>query len=257
MSSALAALRPTACRQALGAVLGLGAALLAATTFAQAPDAAPFDALLRAHVKQGQVSYAGFQESAAFKSYVADLGRPAKLGDRDASLAYHINAYNAFSIQGILDGLSPTTMIGRLRYFRLQAWPLDGRRISLHDLEHEVLRPLREPRIHFAIVCASRSCPLLRSEAYTAARLEAQLDDQARAFVNDASRNRFDKATRTAHLSEIFKWFDEDFRGAGSVQRYVARYVADPDVARELAQDGWRIEWIDYDWTLNGTPPRP
>lgn len=257
MTSARPAVRSTARRLALRAGLALGAAGFASGALAQAPDAAPFDALLRAHVRQGQVIYAGFQDSPAFRTYVADLGRPARLDARDTSLAYHLNAYNAFAIQSILDGLSPTTMVGRLRYFRLQAWPLDGRRISLHDLEHEVLRPLREPRIHFAIVCASRSCPLLRSEAYAAAKLDAQLDDQARAFVNDRFRNRFDKATRTAHLSEIFKWFDEDFRAAGSVQRYVARYVDDPDVARELAQDAWRIEWIDYDWTLNGTPPRP
>lgn len=257
MAFASPAVRATARRLALDAVLALGAALCASGALAQAPDAAPFDALLRTHVKQGQVSYAGFQDSAAFRTYVADLGRPARLDGRDASLAYHLNAYNAFAIQAILDGLSPTTMVGRLRYFRLQAWPLDGRRISLHDLEHEVLRPLREPRVHFAIVCASRSCPPLRPEAYTAAKLDAQLDDQARAFVNDRFRNRFDKATRTAHLSEIFKWFDEDFRAAGSVQRYVARYVDDPEVARELAQDAWQVAWIDYDWTLNGTPPRP
>jgi len=147
-------------------------------------------------------------------------------------------------------------VLGRLRYFKLQDWALDGRRISLEDLEQRVLRPLREPRIHFAIVCASRSCPVLRPEAYTAAKLEAQLDDQARTFVNDPSRNRFDKGTKTAHLSEIFKWFDEDFRGAGSVQRYLARYVADPDVARDLANDAYTIAWIDYDWALNGTPPR-
>ncbi len=70
-------------------------------------------------------------------------------------------------------------------------------------------------------------------------------------------RNRFDPATRTAHLSEIFKWFDEDFKAsAGSVQKYIARYVADPQIAQGLAADGYRIEWIDYDWNLNGTPPK-
>ena len=97
---------------------------------------------------------------------------------------------------------------------------------------------------------------MLREEAFVAERLDAQLDEQARAFVNDPLRNRFDKATRTAHLSEIFKWFAEDFEGpAGSVQKYVARYVADPEVARALANDGYKVEWIDYDWTLNGTLP--
>jgi hypothetical protein len=223
---------------------------------AQGIDHAPFDALLRANVSKGLVNYPGFQDSAPFKAYVADLAKDVSLPNKSEQLAYNINAYNAFAIQGILDGLSPSSTLGRLRYFKLQEWPLAGRKISLYDLEHKVLRPLGDPRIHFAIICASRSCPFLRPEAYTAAKLDAQLDDQARAFVNDPFRNRFDKAAKTAYLSEIFKWFEEDFQGAGSVQKYVARYVADPEVAKGLAQDAYRIQYIDYDWNLNGAPPR-
>ena len=236
--------------------LGIALLLAAAPAFAQGIDHAPFDALLRANVAKGVVNYPGFQDAAAFKAYVADLAKPAKLAGKSDVLAYNINAYNALAIQGILDGLSPSTTLGRLRYFKVQDWPLDARKISLHDLEHKVLRPLGDPRIHFAIICASRSCPFLRSEAYTAAKLDAQLDEQARQFVNDPFRNRFDRAAKTAHLSEIFKWFEEDFQGPGSVQKYLARYVADPEVAKELAQDGYKVQWIDYDWTLNGTPPR-
>lgn len=228
----------------------------AAAPVAQAIDHAPFDALLRANVKNGVVNYPGFQDNAAFKDYLAELAKPAKHAGRADELAYYINAYNALAIQGILDGLSPSSFLGRARYFKVQEWPLDGRKITLYDLEHKILRLKDEPRMHFAIICASKSCPFLRSEAYTAAKLDAQLDEQARQFVNDAFRNRYDKAARTAHLSEIFKWFDEDFRGAGSVQKYIAKYVADPEVAKALAQDGYRVEWIDYDWNLNGTPPR-
>lgn len=240
-----------------GVAIGLAFLLLAGLAFGQASDPRPFDALLRANVREGIVNYPGFQEEAGFRTYVADLGKPATLSGRADLLAHYINAYNALAIAGILEGLSPSTLLGRTRYFRLKEWPLSGRGVSLHDLEHAVLRPLGEPRIHFAIVCASKSCPFLRSEAYAAARLDAQLDAQARQFVNDPFRNRFDKATRTAYLSEIFKWFDEDFRAAaGSTQKYVARYVADPEVARGLDADGYRVEWIGYDWTLNGTPPR-
>jgi Protein of unknown function, DUF547 len=223
---------------------------------AQTPEMGAFDALLRANVKAGHVNYPGFQDASGLKSYLAELAKPAKLDSKAEQLAYNINAYNAFAIQGILDGLSPSTFIGRQRYFKLQEWPLAGKRISLHDLEHAVLRPLGDPRMHFAIICASKSCPFLRSEVYTATKLDAQLDEQARQFVSDPSRNRFDKATKTAHLSEIFKWFDEDFRGAGSVQKYIAKYVDDAEVARMLANDGFRVEWIPYDWNLNGTPPR-
>jgi len=237
--------------------MALSIALFAfAAAFAQGIDHAPFDALLRANVAKGLVNYPGFQDNAPFKAYVADLAKGVPLPGKADQLAYNINAYNALAIQGILDGLSPSSTLGRVRYFKLQDWPLNGRKISLYDLEHKVLRPLGDPRIHFAIICASRSCPFLRPEAYTAAKLDAQLDDQARAFVNDPFRNRFDKATKTAQLSEIFKWYEEDFQGAGSVQKFIARYVADADVAKDLAQDGYKVQYIDYDWNLNGTPPR-
>ncbi len=250
--------RPSILHRVVGALLALlAAAALCAPARGAGVDPAPFDALLRAHVRAGQVDYPAFQDAPSFRAYVASLAPAVQLAGRSEELAFYINAYNALAIAGILDGLSPSTALGRQRFFRFRDWPLAGRSISLHDLEHRVLRPLGEPRIHFAIICASRSCPFLRSEAYVAARLDAQLDSQARAFVNDRFRNRFDKATKTAHLSEIFKWFDEDFRAAGSVQKYIARYVDDADVARELAADAYRIEWIAYDWGLNGTPPRP
>ena len=240
-----------------GVAIGLAFLLLAGRAFGQAPDPRAFDALLRASVRDGLVNYPAFQDNAGFRAYVEDLGKPARFSGKADELAHYINAYNALAIAGILEGLSPSTLLGRARYFKFKEWPLSGRDITLYDLEHKVIRPLGEPRIHFAIVCASKSCPSLRSEAYAAASLDAQLDGQARQFVNDRLRNRFDKVTRTAHLSEIFKWFDEDFRtAAGSTQKYVARYVADPEVAQAMAADGYRIEWIGYDWRLNGTPPR-
>jgi hypothetical protein len=128
-----------------------------------------------------------------------------------------------------------------------------GEEITLWDLEHERLRPLGEPRIHFALVCASASCPKLPSEAYAPVRLGAQLDRDARAFVNDPSRNRFDAQAGEARLSAIFEWYAEDFEAAaGSVHAYVAGYVADPELARGLGAGQWRIEYQDYDWSLNG-----
>ncbi|MBA3775023.1 MAG: DUF547 domain-containing protein [Betaproteobacteria bacterium] len=240
-------------------VTGIGLALLfaAGTSLAQGIDHAPFDALLRANVKNGVVNYSGFQNNAAFKQYVESLSKPAKLETKADQIAYYSNAYNALAIQGILDGLSPSSFLGRARYFKTKEWPLNGRNITLYDLEHKILRPLGDPRVHFAIICASKSCPFLRSEVYSAAKLEGQLDEQAKQFINDPFRNRFDKATKTAHLSEIFKWFDEDFSGpAGSAQKYIAKYVADQDAAKGLAGGSYLTEWIPYDWSLNGTPPK-
>ena len=237
----------------------LGAALLALATLAaaQGSSTAAFDALLKSSVRDGVVDYPAFQDSAGFRAAVASYALPGAPEARGDKLAYAINAYNALAIAGILEGLSPSSLVGRTRYFKLKEWPFDGATITLDALEHKVLRPMGEPRIHFAIVCASKSCPPLRSEVYTPAKLDAQLDDQARRFVNDRSRNRFDAAARTARLSPIFDWFDADFKAAaGSTQKFLARYVADPAAAKLLAEDGFKIEWMTYDWSLNGTPPR-
>ncbi len=252
-----AAGKPNPVVQGFFALFVLAFSLQFSTAGAQGIDHAPFDALLRANVRNGQVNYPGFQDSPAFRDYVQALARPVRLDTKADMLAYYINAYNALAIAGIVEGLSPSTFLGRARFFKFKDWALNGQSINLYDLEHKIIRPLGEPRIHFAIICASKSCPFLRSEAYAPARLDSQLEEQARQFVNDSFRNRFDKVQRVASLSEIFKWFDEDFRGpAGSVQKYVARYVADPEVARALAADAWQVDWIDYDWSLNGTPPR-
>jgi len=239
--------------------VALGLVLLATVGVALAEPAppTPYDALLKANVRDGVVNYPGFEGNPAFRAYLDALGRPGAPAGRGERLAHYINAYNALAIEGILEGLSPSTLFGRVRYFKFKDWPLDGRAINLYDLEHKVIRPLNEPRIHFAIVCASKSCPPLRSEAYATAAIDAQLDDQARRFVNDPSRNRFDAAARVAHLSEIFSWFDDDFRAAaGSTQRFIARYVADSAVARGLAEDAFKVEFVPYDWNLNGIAPR-
>jgi len=237
--------------------LALGMLLFCATSglLAQPLDHAPFDALLRANVRNGVVNYPGFQNNVAFRNYIDALAASRTFAGKNDELAYYINAYNALAIEGILQGLSPASLLGRARYFKFKEWPVNGKSITLYDLEHKIIRPLGEPRIHFAIICASKSCPFLRPEAFAATKIDQQLDEQARQFVNDTFRNRFDAKTRTAHLSEIFNWFDEDFKGAGSTQRYIARYASDPDVARGLAADEYKIQWIDYDWNLNGTPP--
>jgi hypothetical protein len=219
-----------------------------------------FDEVLQAHVKDGVVDYPAVAKDARFAAYLEQLDRvdPNALPDRRHRLAFWINAYNAFAIKGILDGYSPLTTIGRYRYFIGRSYRVGGETINLFDLEKKLLIPdFREPRIHFAIVCASQSCPKLRSQAFIADRLEMQMEENARAFVNDLARNRLDRDTRTAHLSKIFEWFEPDFRAhAESLLNYVRRYVNDPDLAADMATQPWRIEFLDYDWHLNGPPVR-
>jgi hypothetical protein len=217
-----------------------------------------FDEVLRAHVKDGVVDYPGMAKDPRFSLYLDQLSRvdPNALPGRQHRLAFWINAYDAFAIEGILDGYSPLTTIGQWRYFIGKQHRVGGEPINLYDLEKKLLIPdFREPRIHFAIVCASQSCPKLRSQAFTADRLDAQLEENARAFVNDPTKNRFDRENQVAYLSKIFEWFEPDFRAHGeSLLNYVRRYVGDPELAADLATQPYRVEFLEYDWHLNGVP---
>ena len=228
-----------------------------------APDRVSHQAwgqIVQAHVRGGQVDYSAIQADNRLDGYLGKLNRidPAKLPTKHHQLAFWINAYNAFAVKGILDHYSPMTLWGRYRYFIGRDYQVGGTTINLYDLERQVLiEQFHEPLIHFAIVCASTSCPKLQSWAYQPDQLDQQLDHAAREFINDPTRNRFDRHQKVASLSMIFQWFEKDFsEAAGSVSAYIARYVDDPELAKELALPGYRIEFLEYDWSLNGTPPK-
>jgi hypothetical protein len=134
-----------------------------------------------------------------------------------------------------------------------------GETLSLDQIEHERLRGKRgygEPRVHFALNCASISCPMLREEAYVGARLDAQLEEQAVRFLSDRTRNRFEPAAHTLALSAIFDWYGGDFAG-GDVRRFLARYAralgAGPG---DLTSGHVDLEFLDYDWRLNDVRTR-
>jgi len=219
-----------------------------------------FDEMLRTHVRDGVVDYPGMQKDDRLPTYLAQLDRvdPNEFATKNERLAFWINAYNAFAIKGILDHYSPVSYVGRYRYFIGRDYRVGGATINLYDLERQVLiKQFQEPLIHFAIVCASTSCPKLQTWVYDPDQLEHQLDRVARDFINDPTRNRFDRAQKVASLSMIFKWFDDDFsRAAGSVMAYITRYVNDPELVQDLMRSDYRIEYLDYDWTLNGIPPK-
>lgn len=233
-----------------------------ATTSIGAAAAEPaeeqFDRVLATHVTDGMVDYPGISADPRFTTFVDYLGRTGldAFDSREEKLAYLINAYNAFAIQGILDGSSPSSFFGRIGYFMTDTYRLGDEQIDLYDLERKVIIPEGESRIHFAINCASKSCPVLRSEIYRGQKLDSQLDDAARNFINDPSRNRFDRTEKVAYLSKIFDWFGDEFaEHSGSVQKYVAQYVDDPQLARALRAGEYRVEFLEYDWSLNGTRP--
>ena len=213
-----------------------------------------------AHVKDGLVDYPAVQMDDRFPAYLAQLDRvdPEALATRHERLTFWINAYNAFAVKGILDRFSPASLVGRYRYFIGRDYRVGGVAINLYDLERQILiKQFHEPLIHFAIVCASVSCPKLQPWSYEPDQLTVQLDRVAREFINDPARNRFDRKNKVASLSMIFKWFEEDFtKAAGSVVSYITRYVNDPELVQDLMQSDYRIEYLEYDWSLNGLPPQ-
>lgn len=220
---------------------------------------AAWDAALRAHVVDGEVNYPAMSKDKAFGAYVESLNHvdPNALPTREARLAFWINAYNALAAKGIIEGYSPKSLWGKYRYFIGHDHQVGGTELNLYDLEHQILIPaFNEPRIHFAIVCASRSCPKLQSWAYDPVELERQLEHAARAFLNDPLRNRFDREKRVAHLSMIFNWFMGDFIAhSGSLIQYVKPYLDDPELVKDLDMTPYRVEFLEYDWSVNGVPP--
>ena len=230
-------------------------------------DHGALDALLHAHVVRGMVDYDRFAASAEFKAYLAKLAAtdPATL-PRAEQLALWINAYNAYTIQLInkhgerksIRNINKTAgIIKAYGPWKEKLAVVGGRAYGLDEIEQDIIRPVfKDPRIHFALVCAAMGCPPLRSEAYTGARLDAQLDDQARTFLlNAPTKNRVDVPARTVYVSPIFVEFRDyikDFGGStASVARYIARYHP-PGPERELLLGGnFRMITTDYDWSLN------
>lgn len=213
------------------------------------------DTLLN-HVMDGKVDYRGIENNKNFYNYLKALESESSFNNKNDELAYWINAYNALAIKGILDKRSPSTLLGRLGYFKKAKYKVGGKQINLYDLERKVIIPLDEIRIHFAINCASVSCPKLSNQIYQAEKLDAQLDKAAIEFINDPTRNQIDTDKKIAHLSKIFDWFKKDFSAhSGSVQKYVAQYINDPKLAEELRSEKYKIKYLKYNWGLNGTAP--
>lgn len=167
-------------------------------------------------------------------------------------MAFLINAYNGFTLQLILDHY-PISSIKKITWFaspwKKKFFKLFGEDWHLDRIEHEWLRPkFKDPRVHFAVNCASIGCPRLRDEAYRGEVLEAQLNDQGRAFLRDETRNRLDLKSRTLEISKIFDWFKEDFKP--TVQEFVAPFLTD-DPALQAQLKNFKVKYTNYDWALN------
>ncbi|WP_447968447.1 DUF547 domain-containing protein [Nitrospira sp. M1] len=236
-----------------------------ATQPAWAFDFSTWDSLLKKYVKETTIDgvnlhgvyYQKLAQDPAYRNLVNDL-ETASLSDLRTTqdkLAFWINVYNIMAVKMVLDHY-PVESIKDAGSFFQAVWKKDvgtvgGKTRTLNEIEHEILRKLSEPRIHVAIVCASVSCPDLRTEAYRVKDLNAQLDDQLQKFLANKDKGlRVNRAKNQVYLSSIFKWFKEDFDSKGGVIAFITP-IAPDDMQATLKNGKLRISYLDYNWDLN------
>jgi len=256
----------------------LRAILLAACMLTAGGASAQFDhehrawtALLAKHVelldggRASRVRYAGFAaDRAALREYLGALGAVSEAQyrafTREQRMAFLVNAYNAHMIEKVLTRYPDIRSVwdfGKLigNPFKDRFFTLLGRPMSLDGIEHDTLRApgaFDEPRIHFAVNCASVGCPMLREEAYAAARLERQLDDQTRRFLGDRTRNRVDAAAGAVEVSKIFDWYGRDFGDVAAWLGERAAMLTDvPGEQARLRAGRLGVKFLEYEWALN------
>ena len=223
-------------------------------TPAQAYDV--WDSVLAEHVDDaGRVDFAALKaESGALDRFVAWIytvgpyNQPALFPSDGDVLAYHINAYNALAMYAVLDAGIPKhlNLLDRARFFKLRSIRVGGQKTNLYDYENQVIRPIGEPRIHFAINCMAVSCPRLPQQAFRPATLEQELQAVSVEFFNDLKHVVVDHTTNTAFLSAILDFFPKDFLAVSpSLLAYANRY------AKPKIPDDYAVKFLDYDWTIN------
>ena len=246
----------------------LGSELLVTST-SPPIDHTQWDNLLKKHVSQeGNVNYKGFiADKTLLEEYLGLLSTnpPNKTWTKEEQLAYWINAYNAFTVKLIVDHY-PVQSIKDIKkgvVFINSVWDMEfftigGKKMNLNDIEHGIIRKeFKEPRIHFAVNCASFSCPPLRNEAFTASQLDEQLSDQTKNFLADTRKNQLSNAKQIT-ISNIFKWYSTDFTNKGFFSRFFGKKNREKQLIQFIApytvtplNKDTKIEYMKYDWSLN------
>ena len=258
------------------AALWLLASTAAFAQFDQSHKA--FDDLLKKHVtyisngNASQVTYAGFaKDRAALKAYLDAVSAVPeatyKSWSKNQQLAFLINAYNAYTIELILTKYPNLKSIRDLGGTFTKPWSLKffnlfGKETNLDNIEHDMIRAegaFNDPRIHVAVVCASIGCPMLRNEAFTGDKIDAQLEDAMSRFFSDRSRNRYNAESKKLEVTKLLDWYKKDFtkgyKGFGSVEAVLGKYAdklaEDPAARAEIKAGKVAITHLDYDWNLN------
>ena len=263
-------------RRSKPVALLVAAWLLASAPFAASVGAAELDRatwadLLARHTVAVEdtagtrVDYGALRGDPAWRAFVDSLDEARPPRSTAGRMAFWIDVYNVLAIDMVVRHWPIDSIKDAGSFFRpvwgREAGRVGGRVVTLHEIEHEVLRPMGDPRIHMAIVCASTSCPSLAREPYDPARLDELLDASVRRFLADPRKGMaIDRAEGVVTLSRIFDWFDEDFDGADGIRGFLAAHAADvpsiPEADRSwlgASRSKIRLRYFDYDWRVNAT----
>ena len=259
------------------ALLLLATVLLNAAQAQTLPDHSTFDRVLKRYVHGELVDYAGLQaDRVDLDLYIVELGRTSPsalaIASRDQRLAFWINAYNACTLKLVIDHYPiekrnfAAGLVNSLRgipdnSIRQIPNTFDGKfcRVahqerSLDEIEHSIIRPLGDPRIHFAVNCAARSCPVLAVDAYTADSLNLELEAAVHRFVAEPRQYLLERSGRAViRVNKVLDWYGEDFGGEEGVIEFLLRYVSEEDADYIRAHGRPKLVYEDYDWTLNDT----
>jgi len=220
-------------------------------------DNSIYSHLLNKFLKNGKVDYGGFKEEEdVLDRYLLVLEHTnTETLSRNDQFAFYINAYNAWTIKLILQNYPGIKSIKDVGGFFSSPWKkkicrIDGQVVSLDHIEHEILRPgFKDPRVHFAVNCASKGCPILQPNPFEGNLLGTQLDEATTGFINNPERNNLQG--KTLYVSKIFDWFEKDFHG--DVLGFFRKYAkGDFGGKLEKEKEGLRIKYLEYDWSLNG-----
>ncbi len=228
-------------------------------------DQGPWQAVLSAHVDaNGNVDYAAIQATNALDGYVAALAEAPEPTARGEKIAFWLNAYNALTVNLIAESgaIASIRDLDGGKVWDTRTFPVAGRPMTLNQIEHQILRPMGDPRVHAAINCASKGCPPLAKQAFQAATLDNQLQDASRRWLN-TNGIQLDMGAKTVKLNQIFDWYGDDFTGmnikndipglAGKQEAaidFAIRYLT-AEQAAFLKKGGYQVSYIAYDWSLN------
>ena len=209
--------------------------------------------ILDEYLDQGKVNYQSLrQDPKNLNRYLRKIealsSKSLEIMSRDEQMAFYLNLYNAFTLKAIIEHYPVKSIKNISGVWDKLEFPVAGSNLTLNQIEYQILRKqFKEPRVHFALVCASTSCPELRSQPFSGKNLDQALDEEASKFINDKTKVRLDKEKGILYVSSIFKWFREDF---GDVEEFIAGYLPREDKLFIL-ENKPKIRYLRYDWSLN------